>query len=198
MPLDPAPNTPGLSAQLEDSGSQGGGPTPVCPLSTALDTTSIAAETNTETPTTAAAEGATADRCEPPPPQMPATRSAAPRRTAALRHSISALPHATVLPQSPDHAPAAMPNPCSAPPDTSRALQQQKAADVMSQSAEVADLQGWSGRHSLVRRPATAGQSKSRAALHDGAFGAKAGRPQTATAAGRGWPAGRAVSPNSR
>ena len=136
----------------------------------------------------AAADSATSDQradWAPSPPLIPAVRRIAPRPSALFRHSVSAIPHAAQLRHSKHHhAPAFDGYHASAHPKFNKSLQHQAVS--ASASGDGAEVWCSNSRQAVLKRPATAGQIRSQAALRQVPEG-QPSRPQTAAAAGRAW-----------
>ena len=146
---------------------------------------------------TSAAQDATFTAWTPPLPETPAVRLGAPRRSAAFRHSISAMPHSKLRAGLKHHSiPALRPRYRKFAPLDEYMLSRkdrspQEEADAVP-NAENAELPDRFNRQGVLRRPATAGQARTQTALHHQELGAAALRPQTAAAsAGRAWRSGR-------
>lgn len=152
---------------------------------------------------TATADSATSDQradCGPSPPLIPAVRRIAPRPSALFRHSISAMPYAAHYGHSKHHNAPAPDSQCVSAihrshPKINGTVQNQAA----SASASEDDAEVWcsNSRQGSLKRPATAGQVRSRTALHQ-VLGKHSSRPQSAAAADRAWPPVRytVVDPN--
>lgn len=123
----------------------------------------------------------------PPPPHLPASRPVAPRRIAAFRHSMSALPHRPFM--RPDdlghHHPSGKDH--GSFPFRDSNLQQEARTQVMSDS--LAEGDGGLAQHrrrgaGVYQRPATAGRATS-PSLQEQHHAMQRSRPQTAHPAGQ-------------
>lgn len=128
----------------------------------------------------------------PSPPQNTAIRPVAPRRSAAFRHSMSAMPHKSSFMQSGiSHQHPQRSHLSSFSPQNHNVGQQEETDTVKSGAMRMPRVSlSWDRKSTegVLQRPLTAGHSKVPTALQQEQIAAQRARPQTAFTATHAWP----------